>query len=35
VDDYNKNKIELNESHSGIDLKALFNNKSNFDELNV
>lgn len=35
VDAYNKNKIELNESNSGINLKIMLNNNSNFEELNL
>lgn len=35
VDAYNKNKIELNESNSGINLKIMLNNNSNFEEFNV
>lgn len=35
VDAYNKNKIELNESNLGINLKIMLNNNSNFEEFNV
>lgn len=35
VDAFNKNKIELNESNSGINLKIMLNNNSNFEEFNV
>jgi hypothetical protein len=33
IDIFSKQKAELNESNSGVDLKVLFNNKSHFQNL--